>query len=632
MALITLRDVSWGLGGAPLLDRVGLQIEKGERVCLLGRNGAGKSSLIRILAGDLAPDGGDVWIQQGAVISVLVQEVPRELRGTLFEIVAHGMGAAGRAMAEYRRLSRPTSAAQGAVACRSRLELQEHLDSCDGWTLEPRIEDLLARAGLDPELEFASVSAGMKRRALLCRALVGQPDLLLLDEPTNHLDIDAIVWMEDYLARHIKTLLFVSHDRAFVRRTANRILELECGRLSSYACDYATFLKRSAADAAGEEKQNRRFDKKLSAEEAWIRQGIKARRTRNEGRVRALKKMREDFRARRRKSGSVNLQIQEAERSGNLVVEAKGISYAWAGVTFVKDLSLVIMRGDKIGLIGPNGAGKTTLLKILLNQMAPDTGTVRHGTHLQIAYFDQLRMQLDENKTVAQNIGEGNDFIDFNGRKRHIISYLQDFLFPPERCRTPVRILSGGEKNRLLLARLFIKPANMLVMDEPTNDLDVETLELLEDLLLDYAGTLLLVSHDRAFLNNVVTSTLAFEGNGRIRQYPGGYDDWLSQRPDIGPAPEQTTETAPPRTRSAQPRKLGYMEQRELAALPKKIEALEAEQQQLAATLSDPRFYKTESNAVAALNQRLQALEQEIAEAYSRWEALESIVKNSTGG
>jgi ABC transport system ATP-binding/permease protein len=622
MALITLRDVTWGLGGAPLLDGVGLQIDKGERVCLLGRNGAGKSSLIRILAGDLVPDSGDIWIQQGAVIGTLAQELPRAPGETLFEVVAHGLGAVGRALVENRRLSRGMPAGQNPLA------LQEQLDSSDGWVLGPRVEDLLARAGLDPELDFAALSAGMKRRALFCRALVGQPDLLLLDEPTNHLDIDSIVWMEEYLAKYMKTLLFVSHDRAFVRRTANRILELDRGRLRSYACDYATYLKRSAVDAAGEEKQNRRFDKKLSAEEAWIRQGIKARRTRNEGRVRALQKMRADFRARRRKMGNVNLQIQEAERSGNLVAEAKGIGCEWDGVPYIKDLTLVIMRGDRIGLIGPNGAGKTTLLKILLKEAAPDTGHVRHGVNLQIAYFDQLRLQLDENKTVAQNIGEGNDFIEINGRKRHVISYLQDFLFPPERCRTPVRILSGGEKNRLLLARLFVKPANVLVMDEPTNDLDVETLELLEDLLLEYSGTLLLVSHDRAFLNNVVTSTLAFEGDGRVRQYPGGYDDWLSQRPAAEPAPAPRTETprpAQPRPQAPKPRKLGYMEKRELEALPKKIEALETEHQQLVATLSDPQFYKTENSGVADLNNRLQALEQEIAEAYDRWETLESI-------
>jgi ATP-binding cassette subfamily F protein uup len=622
MALITLRDVSWGLGGAPLLDRVGLQIEKGERVCLLGRNGAGKSSLMRILAGDLVPDSGDIWIQQGATIGSLEQELPQVPGETLFEVVAHGLGVVGRALVEHRRLAQGKSSTQNPVA------LQEQLDRSDGWVLGPRVEDLVARTGLDPELDFAALSAGMKRRALFCRALVGQPDLLLLDEPTNHLDIDSIVWMEEYLAKFVKTLLFVSHDRAFVGRTANRILELDRGRLRSYACDYATYLKRNAVDAAGEEKQNRRFDKKLSAEEAWIRQGIKARRTRNEGRVRALRKMREEFRARRRKMGNVNLQVQEAERSGNLVLEAKGIGCEWAGVPYIKDLTLVIMRGDRIGFIGPNGAGKTSLLNILLKEAAPDTGQVRHGVNLQIAYFDQLRLQLDEDKTVAQNIGEGNDFIEINGRKQHVISYLQDFLFAPERCRTPVRILSGGEKNRLLLARLFVKPANVLVMDEPTNDLDVETLELLEDLLLEYSGTLLLVSHDRSFLNHVVTSTLAFEGNGRVRQYPGGYDDWLSQRPPAEPVPAPKAETprpTQPRPRPPQPRRLSYMEKRELEALPKKIETLETEHEQLVATLSDPQFYKTENNAVADLNKRLQALEREIAVAYDRWEMLESI-------
>jgi ATP-binding cassette subfamily F protein uup len=622
MALITLRDVTWGVGGAPLLDGVDLQIEKDEQVCLLGRNGTGKSSLIRILAGDLVPDNGDIWIQQGATIGTLKQEVPQVPGETLFEVVAYGLGAVGRALVAQRRLSLGMPTAQNPLA------LQEQLDRSDGWVLGPRVEDLLARTGLHPELDFAALSAGMKRRVLFCRALVAQPDLLLLDEPTNHLDIDSIVWMEEYLAKFVKTLLFVSHDRAFVRRTANRILELDRGRLRSYACDYATYLKRSAVDAAGEEKHNRRFDKKLSAEEAWIRQGIKARRTRNEGRVRALQKMREDFRARRRKMGNVNLQIQEAERSGNLVIEAKGIGCEWAGVPYIKDLNLVIMRGDRIGLIGPNGTGKTTLLKILLKEAAPDTGHVRHGVNLQVAYFDQLRLQLDEDKTVAQNIGEGNDFIEINGRKRHVISYLQDFLFPPERCRTPVRILSGGEKNRLLLARLFVKPANVLVMDEPTNDLDMETLELLEDLLLEYSGTLLLVSHDRAFLNNVVTSTLAFEGNGRVRQYPGGYDDWLSQRPAAEPAPASKVETPRPaqaRPRSPKSRRLSYMEKRELEALPQKIETLETEHQELVATLSDPHFYKTEKNAVADLNKRLQALEREITVAYDRWEMLESI-------
>jgi ABC transport system ATP-binding/permease protein len=628
MALITLKDVSWGLGAAPLLDKISLQIEKGERVCLLGRNGAGKTSLIKILAGELQPDGGDIWMQQGAVITMLEQEVPRNAPGTLFEIVADGAGDPGRDLVQYRRLSRPSPLSPDAGQPQKLAELQYRLDSTNGWVLTARIEDLLARTGLDPGIEFAALSAGMKRRALLCRALVRQPDLLLLDEPTNHLDIEAIVWMEAYLAKHVKTVLFVSHDRAFVHRTANRILELDRGRLGSYACDYPTYLKRSAADAAGEDQHNQRFDKKLSAEEAWIRQGIKARRTRNEGRVRALQRMREAYRARRAKTGQATLQIQEAERSGNLVIEAANITYAYAGVPYIADFSTLIMRGDKIGLIGPNGAGKTTLLKILLRQIAPDSGSVRHGTRLQVAYFDQLRLQLDETRTVVQNVAEGNDFIDFNGKKRHVISYLQDFLFPPERCRTPVHILSGGEKNRLLLARLFVRPANVLVMDEPTNDLDMETLELLEELLLAYSGTLLLVSHDRTFLNHVVTSTLAFEGNGRIREYPGGYDDWLAQRPAAAlPARPETRPPNPaqPRTKPPRARKLSYMELRELETLPQKIEALETEQKQLFAALSDPQFYKSEKNAAALLKKQLQALEVQITDAYERWETLESI-------
>jgi ATP-binding cassette subfamily F protein uup len=629
MAIITLQEVSWGLGGAALLDRISLRIEKGEKVCLLGRNGVGKSSLIRILSGALLPDSGEVQVQPGATITVLEQEVPRLSKGPLFDIVADGLGAIGRALVQYRRLSGLPHTAQDPALAQQQAELQHQLDGAKAWGLPARIEDLLARTGLTPEQDFGTLSAGMKRRALFCRALVRQPDLLLLDEPTNHLDIDTIVWMEAYLARHVKTVLFVSHDRAFVQSTANRILELDRGRLSAYACDYATYLQRSAADAHSEEKRNRRFDQKLSAEEIWIRQGVKARRTRNEGRVRALLQMREAYRARRRRIGQVQLQIQEAERSGKLVIEAAGVHYAYAGVPYIKDLTTVIMRGDKVGLIGPNGTGKTTLLKILLGELVPDSGSIRHGTQLQVAYFDQLRAQLEEDKTVAQNIGEGNDYIDFNGQRRHVISYLQDFLFPPERCRTPVHILSGGEKNRLLLARLFARPANLLVLDEPTNDLDMETLELLEDLLLDYSGTLLLVSHDRAFLNHVVTSTLAFEGNGCIREYPGGYDDWLAQRPvaetknePAGEAPGKPEQSRP---KPEKPRKLSYMEQRELEQLPDKINALETEQKALFTTLSDPHFYKKGANEAAALKLRLQAVESEIATAYSRWEALERI-------
>lgn len=621
--------MSWGLGGVPLLDKVNLQIEKGERICLLGRNGVGKSSLIKLINGNLLPDSGEIRVQQGLTTAILEQEVPCYTHDTIFDTVALGLGDAGQTLIQYRRLSSDLVSVGNPEYLARYEALQHQMDSVNGWVLAPRIEDLLARTGLDPELNFATLSAGMKRRALFCRALVRQPDLLLLDEPTNHLDIDTIVWMEDYIAKHVQTLLFVSHDRAFVKRIANRILELDRGRLISYACDYGTYLKRREADAQSEENQNRRFDKKLSAEEIWIRKGIKARRTRNEGRVRVLKKMREDFRARRVEIGRVNMKIQEAERSGKLVIEAKGIHSSFAGVPYIKDLSTVIMRGDKIGLIGPNGLGKTTLLKILLQEIAPDKGSIRHGTQLQVAYFDQLRIQLDEDKTVVQNIGEGNDFIEFNGQKRHVISYLQDFLFPPERTRTPVHILSGGEKNRLLLAKLFVKPTNVLVMDEPTNDLDAETLELLEDLLLEYPGTLLLVSHDRTFLNNVVTSTLAFEGKGTIREYPGGYDDWLAQRPNVESVPKPESKNIKPRAarnKPDKPRKLSFKEQRDLEILPRTIDDLETEHKQLVADMSNPDFYKNNKEEISDITARLQVIEDKISAAYRRWEELDAIV------
>ena len=481
MSLIAVRDVCWGFGDAPLLDNVNLQIEKGQRICLLGRNGVGKSSLLKLLCGAILPDSGDIWRQQGITIAALEQEVPSGSDGTILEVVALGLCEKGKA-----------------------------------------VESTLSRVGLDPESRFADLSAGMKRRTLFARAMAQEPDLLLLDEPTNHLDIDAIIWMEEYILRHVKTLLFITHDRAFLKRIATRIIELDRGRLTSYDCGYDTYLKRREAAFEAEEQQNRVFDKKLSQEEVWIRQGVKARRTRNEGRVRALQKLRAEAMARRTKTGNVRLELQKAERSGRLVIEAREVNHSYGQIPILRDFSTTIMRGDKVGVIGPNGVGKTTLLGILLNEITPDNGTVRHGTQLQVAYFDQLRAQLDEQKTAVQNIGEGNDFIIFNGQKRHVISHLQDFLFSPERCRLPVHVLSGGERNRLLLARLFAKPANVLVLDEPTNDLDAETLELLEELLFDYKGTLLLVSHDRAFLNNVVTSTIVFEGMGLVTEYAGG--------------------------------------------------------------------------------------------------------------
>ena len=628
MALIGMRDVSWGVDEATLLEKVAFQIAKGERVCLVGRNGVGKSSLLKLLGGDMQPDSGEIWRRQGISVAALKQDVPAGFDGTIFDVVAEGLGETGRALAEYSRICRKIDAGDNTGLDKRRDGLQHMLDAGGGWELQTRIENTLSRTGLDPTRRFADLSAGMKRRTLFARALAGKPDLLLLDEPTNHLDIDTIIWMEDFILRHVPTLLFVTHDRAFLKTIATRILELDRGRLVSYDCDYDTFLKRRQAALEVEENQNRLFDKKLSREEAWIRKGIKERRTRNEGRVRALKKMREAYRTRRRKAGNVRLRIQEAERTGKLVIEAREVGCSFDATPIIKDFSTVIMRGDRVGLIGPNGAGKTTLLKILLKTEKPETGSVRHGTNLEVVYFDQLRSQLDEQKTVRDNIAGGNDFIIFNGQKRHAVSYLRDFLFSPERCRTPVYVLSGGEKNRLLLAKLFTRPANVLVLDEPTNDLDAETLELLEELIFEYRGTLLLVSHDREFLNNVVTSTIVFEGNGQVAEYVGGYDDWLIQRPQKAAAPQpkkNDRKKARPKPDTARPKKLGYMQQRELQELPRKIETLESKQKEMFAMMSDPSFYKKDKDEIAGVKSNLDRVEREIESAYRRWEELEEI-------
>ncbi len=628
MALIGMRDVCWGFGEPPLLENVTFQIGKGERVCLVGRNGVGKSTLLKLLGGEMLPDSGEIWRRQGISVAELEQDVPAGLDGTIFDVVAEGLGETGRALAEHSRICRNTETRDNPQLAKKRGELQHMLDAGGGWELLTRVENILSRTRLDPENRFADLSAGLKRRTLFARALARKPDLLLLDEPTNQRDIDTIRWMEDFILHHVKTLLFITHDRAFLKKIAGRIMELDRGRLVSYDCDYATYLKRSQAALEIEETQNGVFDKKLSQEEAWIRKGIKARRTRNEGRVRSLQKMRAVYGTRRRKIGNVRLQVQEAERTGKLVIEAREVGFSYGQVPIVRGFSTVIMRGDKVGIIGPNGAGKTTLLKILLKTASPETGSVRHGTNLQIVYFDQLRAQLDEQKSVRENIAAGNDFIIFNGQKRHVISHLQDFLFSPERCRTPVYVLSGGEKNRLLLAKLFTKPANVLVLDEPTNDLDAETLELLEELIFEYQGTLLLVSHDRAFLNNVVTSTIVFEGDGQVVEYIGGYDDWLSQRPQ-GAAerlPEKNGRKkvrSKPRVRPS--RMLGYMQKREMKDLPQKIEALESEQKELFAILSDPLFYKKEKDGIAGVKSDLDRVEREIETAYRRWEELETM-------
>ncbi|MGB5747200.1 MAG: ATP-binding cassette domain-containing protein [Desulfobacterales bacterium] len=628
MALIAMRDVCWGFGELPLLENVTFQIEKGERVCLVGRNGVGKTTLLKLLGGEMLPDSGNIWHRQGIGVAALEQDVPAGFDGTIFDVVAAGLGEKGRALAEHSRICRYTETRDNPQLAKRREELQHMLDAGGGWELLTRVENILSRTRLDPEERFADLSAGLKRRTLFARALVGQPDLLLLDEPTNHLDIDTIIWMEEFILRHVKTLLFITHDRAFLKKIAGRILELDRGRLVSYDCDYAAYLKRRQAALEIEETQNGVFDKKLSREEAWIRKGIKARRTRNEGRVKSLLKMRAAYRARRRKIGNVRLQVQEAERTGKLVIEARAVSFSYGQAPIVRDFSTVIMRGDKVGIIGPNGVGKTTLLKVLLKTASPETGSVRHGTNLQVVYFDQLRAQLDEQKSVRENIAEGNDFIIFNGQKRHVISHLQDFLFSPERCRTPVYVLSGGEKNRLMLAKLFTKPANVLVMDEPTNDLDAETLELLEELIFEYQGTLLLVSHDRTFLNNVVTSTIVFEGNGQVVEYIGGYDDWLSQRPQRAaerPPEKNGHKKARPTPRARPSRKLGYMQKREMQDLPQKIEALESEQKELFEIMSDPLFYKKEKEEIAGVKSDFDRVEREIETAYRRWEELETM-------
>ena len=596
MAIVSLLDVSLSFGGAPLLDRVNLQIDRGERVCLVGRNGAGKSTLMKVIAGELNADLGQVFRQQGAVFSTLRQEVPIGLTGTVRAVI-EGEGGA----------------------------YEEHND----WERHDRCERLIEQMKLPAEHEFSALSAGQKRRVLLARGLVEEPQLLLLDEPTNHLDLESILWLEEFLVEWGGALLFVTHDRAFLRKISTRIIEIDRGKLVGWACDYDTFLVRKEAVLEAEEVERAQFDKKLAQEEVWIRRGVKAQRSRANNRIHALEKMRLERAARRDRTGKATITAQEADRSGFKVIECKDAGFRYGERWIVRDLTTRIERGDKIGIVGPNGAGKTTLLRLLLGQLDPQIGTIEQGTRLEVVYFDQLRAQLDETMRVQDAVADGNATVTINGKTRHVISYLEDFLFEPSRARTPVKALSGGERNRLLLARLFTKPCNVLVLDEPTNDLDAETLELLEDLLVEFGGTLLLVSHDRAFLNEVCTSLLVFEGDGKIADYIGGYDDWQKEKAAKAAAIAAAAEDAKRRekTTAAAPekkiRKLTNKERAELDAWPKKIEILEAEQTKLTSKLADPLFFKKPATEVTHATVRLHEIEAELARSYARWAELE---------
>ena len=600
MSLVSIRDLSIGFRGPALLDSVNCQIEPGQRIGLLGRNGAGKSTLMNLINGNLKPDSGDIIIAPNANIAKLSQDVPQDVQGSIRSIVATGLR-------------------------------KESLPEEEQWRFENDVEQVLSRMELDGDNSFETLSSGMKRRVLLARALVSKPDLLLLDEPTNHLDISAIAWLESFLLKFNKSLMFVTHDRMFLRKLATRILEIDRGRIFDWSCDYDSFLERKDAALAAEEKQNALFDKRLAEEEVWIRKGIKARRTRNEGRVRALKKLRVERSDRRQKLGTSNLQIQEAQRSGALVVECKDVSFAYDDKAIFSNFTTSIMRDDKVGIIGPNGAGKSTLLKVLLGLATPTGGKIKTGTNLEIAYFDQLREQLDGEATVQENVGDGSDSILINGTKKHVLGYLQDFLFAPERARTQVKFLSGGERNRILLARLFAKPANVIVLDEPTNDLDAETLELLEEKLVQFTGTVLMVSHDRAFLNNVVTSTLVFEDDG-LREYVGGFDDWQRQSPKRSTARDRSDETSKNKTsgkakasKTEQPKKLSYKEKREFEKLPSTIEQLENQIAEIHRQMGSPDFYQKPGSEISKVQTSLTSLETELSAAYLRWETLDHI-------
>jgi len=636
MPLVTLKNLSLSYGDPPLLDAVNLHIDANERVCLLGRNGAGKSTLLRLINGEIQADDGSITIAQGIRVAKLSQEVPTDVDGTIYEVVADGLNKAGKLLQRYYHLlheitlGHENTMGGGELLLNQLGECQHQLEAEGGWEISQRLEVVISKLQLDGDIDFKAMSGGLKRRVLLARALVNQPDLLLLDEPTNHLDIESIIWLEKFLLDWKGSLLFISHDRVFLQKLATRIVEIDRGKLTNWPGDYPTYVSRKRKALEDEVKENTLFDKKLAQEEIWIRQGIKARRTRNEGRVRALEDLRRERAKRRSVAGSANVRIQAADKSGKIVLEADNISYAWDDNSVLQDFSTTIMRGDKVGIIGPNAAGKTTLIRLLLGDLQPQSGTVKSGTKLEVAYFDQHRAVLDEEKSVQDNIADGSDMVNINGKDRHVISYLRDFLFAPDRARQPVSALSGGERNRLLMARLFSRPSNVLVLDEPTNDLDSDTLDLLEERLIEYPGTVLLISHDRAFLDHVVTSTIVFEGHGEVNEYIGGYEDWLRQS---RPPATQTQKTKknksgksgkkPGNFLGKNANKLSNTERQELGKLPAKLEKLEEQQKRLHERMAQAGFYQQDKAQITRVQQQLAEFDAELETVFLRWAELE---------
>jgi len=630
MSLIRLRNIHVSFGGPAILESISVSIEAGERLCLLGRNGTGKSTLLKVISGEVKAESGDLEYKQSVKIAVLDQEPRGDLQGSIFDIVAMGLGKNAKLLQDYHHALHNFTENHNDQTTAELERAQNQVDIHNAWQLNQQVEEVLSRMELDGDEDYVSLSGGMKRRVLLAKALVIKPDILLLDEPTNHLDLHAILWLEEQLLNYKGALMFITHDRSFMRKLSTRIIELDRGCLTSYPGNYDTYLRRKAEALHAEEVENAHFDKKLAQEEVWIRQGIKASRTRNEGRVRALEKMRSARSQRRHQVGQVAMKAASAERSGNLVAEAKYVCFEYEDKPLIKDLTTTILRGDKIGIIGPNGVGKTTLLRLLLGELKPTSGSIKNGTKLEVAYFDQFRAQLDDNASVIDNLSQGREFVEINGNRKHVIGYLQDFLFAPERARSPVSMLSGGERNRLLLAKLFSKPSNILVLDEPTNDLDIETLELLEELVMEYKGTVLLVSHDREFVNNVVTSTLVFEGNAQVNEYVGGYDDWLNYATEKAQSESRAAKAAVAIKKSAsqndkqsQAKKLSYKDQRELDALPAQIENFEEKVETLQKLMADNEFYKQEQDEIQKIQQQLIEAEASLSHCYTRWEELE---------